>query len=68
VQRNFQFAPERLRRFHLLYYAVNKKGEYAGASLWRYVRPGRPARFAVHDGTSARLEECAWLLDGAAED
>ncbi len=68
VQRNFQFAPERLRRFHLLYYAVNKKGEYAGASLWRYVRPGHPARFAVHDGTSARLEECAWLLDGAAED
>ncbi|MFW6136942.1 MAG: N(4)-(beta-N-acetylglucosaminyl)-L-asparaginase [Candidatus Aminicenantaceae bacterium] len=56
-----RFWPERLDeqgrpRFQLNYYAVNKRGEYAGASMWS----GR--RFAVHDGTANRLEDSAYLF------
>jgi len=44
-----------LPRFGLNFYAINKKGEYGGASM----RSGR--RFAVHDGKENRFEPCAYL-------
>ncbi len=44
-------------RFGLSFYAVNKKGEYAAASMWK----GK--RFAVHDGKENRLRECAFLYE-----
>jgi len=42
--------------FQLNFYAVSKKGEYAGASMWS----GR--QFAVHDGTSNKLKDSAFLF------
>ena len=41
--------------FGLTFYAVAKDGRYGSASMWS------GAQFAVHDGTKARLEECAYL-------
>lgn len=42
-------------RFGLNFYAINKKGEYGGASMWS----GR--RFAAHDGKENKLKPCAYL-------
>jgi N4-(beta-N-acetylglucosaminyl)-L-asparaginase len=44
--------------FGLTYYAVNKKGEYAGASAYE------GARFAVCDANGPRVETCAYLFKG----
>ncbi len=41
--------------FGLTFYAVAKNGRYGSASMWS------GAKFAVHDGTNARLEKCAFL-------
>ena len=46
--------------FDVKFYCVSKDGEFAGASLWA------GARMAVHDGTSARLVDCASLYDDPA--
>ena len=45
-----------LPKFGLRFYAVNKKGEYGSASMWS------GGKFAVHDGSSSRLEEPAYLF------
>jgi N4-(beta-N-acetylglucosaminyl)-L-asparaginase len=51
----------RLRRddgkpdFNVSFYAINKKGEYGAASIFGI------AKFALHDGTSARLLDGAYL-------
>jgi N4-(beta-N-acetylglucosaminyl)-L-asparaginase len=42
--------------FHLLYYAVNKRGEFAGVSLYN----GR--QYAAHDGSENRLHDAAYLF------
>ena len=42
--------------FQLQYYAVNKKGEYAGACAYE------GSKFAVADSNGARLEDCAFLF------
>jgi N4-(beta-N-acetylglucosaminyl)-L-asparaginase len=42
--------------FQLQYYAVNKKGEYAGACAYE------GSKFAVADSNGARLEDCAYLF------
>ncbi len=42
--------------FQLQYYAVNKKGEYAGACAYE------GSKFAVADTNGVRLEECAYLF------
>jgi hypothetical protein len=39
------------------FYAVNKKGEYGAATLWK------GPKFAVHDGKEAKLIECAHLYE-----
>ena len=44
-------------RFQLTFYAVNKKGEVGGASLY-------PSRFAAYDGT-ASIRDTAFLFDRA---
>jgi N4-(beta-N-acetylglucosaminyl)-L-asparaginase len=64
VARNYNGDKKKLATFHLFFYAVNKDGEYGSASLWKntYARP-KPARFAVHDGTEARLENCKPFFD-----
>ncbi|NOR22171.1 MAG: asparaginase [Candidatus Aminicenantes bacterium] len=44
-----------LARFGLNFYAINKKGEYGGASMWS----GR--NFVVHDGKENKLRPIAYL-------
>lgn len=41
--------------FGLKFYVLNKRGEYAGISLWG------PTKFAVTDANGTRLEECVSL-------
>jgi len=43
--------------FDLNFYALNKKGEYGAASLWK------GSQYAVHDGKENRLRECAFLYE-----
>jgi len=50
--------------FGIKFYAVNKRGEYASSSMWSDPKNGKPAKFAVADGTGARHEECAFLYEG----
>jgi N4-(beta-N-acetylglucosaminyl)-L-asparaginase len=45
--------------FDLKYYAVNKRGEYAGASAYE------GGEFAVCDANGPRLEKCVYLFRGA---
>jgi len=65
VARNYNGDKTRLGRFHLLYYALNKDGAHGAASLWSHSARNRRATYAVHDGTSARLLECASLFEGS---
>lgn len=44
-----------LPTFDLNFYAINKNGKYASASMWK----GR--KFAVHDGKENKLKESAYL-------
>jgi N4-(beta-N-acetylglucosaminyl)-L-asparaginase len=44
-----------LPRFGLNFYAINKKGEYGGASMWS------GSKFAVHDGMENKLVDSAYL-------
>ncbi len=42
---------------NLTFYAINKRGEFGAASFY-------PHRFAVHDGTEAKILDTAHLFDG----
>jgi N4-(beta-N-acetylglucosaminyl)-L-asparaginase len=48
---------EELQKFNLNFYAVNKRGEYGAAALWSR------SRFALHDGTEARIVESDFLFE-----
>ena len=51
--------------FNINFYILNKKGEYAGVTM--YAPAPRGQRFAVCDEKGARLEACEPLLQGAPE-
>jgi N4-(beta-N-acetylglucosaminyl)-L-asparaginase len=68
VARNYKAFPDRLKRFHIQFYALNKNGEYGAASLWGKHVNGRPMQYAVHDGTKARLVPTTPLFEGAGGD
>jgi N4-(beta-N-acetylglucosaminyl)-L-asparaginase len=63
VVRNYKPFPDRLKKFHIQFYAVNKNGEYGASSLWGKHNDGRPMQFAVHDGTKARLVRTTPMFD-----
>ena len=48
---------EELRKFNINFYAVNKRGDYGGAVLWK------GGRFAVHDGKEAKIVESVYLFE-----
>ncbi len=48
--------------FNLRFYCLNKRGDYAGASMYGQIGNG-VARFAVNDGGDSRLEDCVALFD-----
>jgi N4-(beta-N-acetylglucosaminyl)-L-asparaginase len=68
VARNYKPFPERLKLFHIQFYAVNKNGEYGAGSLWEKHINGDPVQYAVHDGTQARLLPTTALFPGIGGD
>lgn len=52
---------DELRKFDINFYALNKKGEYGGATLWGLRDDGKRNSFALHDGKEARLIDCVAL-------
>ncbi|HEX2713249.1 MAG TPA: isoaspartyl peptidase/L-asparaginase, partial [Candidatus Acidoferrales bacterium] len=64
ILRNYNGDRTRLAQFYVVFYALNKDGVHGSASLWATTRNGRRFRYAVHDGTSARLLDCTPLLEG----
>ena len=46
-----------LAKFSISFYAVNKAGEFGSASLWS------GGKFAVHDGTQAKVVDAAFLYE-----
>jgi N4-(beta-N-acetylglucosaminyl)-L-asparaginase len=63
VVRNYKPFPNRLKRFHIQFYAVNKNGDYGAGSLWGKHNDGKPMQYAVHDGTKARLVRTTPMFD-----
>ena len=68
VTKNYKAFPERLKLFHLQFYAINKNGEYGASSLWGMHPDGRRVEYAVHDGTKARLLPTTPLFDKSGGD
>jgi N4-(beta-N-acetylglucosaminyl)-L-asparaginase len=50
-------GPDGRPTYQLEFYALNKRGETGSAALY-------PSRYAVHDGTAARVSDCAHLYPG----
>jgi N4-(beta-N-acetylglucosaminyl)-L-asparaginase len=50
--------------FSIAFYAVNKQGQYAGASMYSLGATGKRRQFSVADASGARKEETAFLFDG----
>jgi N4-(beta-N-acetylglucosaminyl)-L-asparaginase len=69
VAHNYRNDKKKLATFHIFFYALNKDGVHGAASLWRntYDR-SHHAVYAVHDGTQARLVDCAPLFDDVGGD
>ena len=64
VARNYNNDKKKLGTFHIYFYALNKDGVHGSASLWRNgYDPNKHARYAVHDGSEAKLVECAAYFD-----
>jgi N4-(beta-N-acetylglucosaminyl)-L-asparaginase len=68
VARNYKAFPERLKQFHIQFYALNKHGEYGAGSLWGKHPNGTQVRYAVHDGTKAQLLPTTPLFDEVGGD
>jgi N4-(beta-N-acetylglucosaminyl)-L-asparaginase len=67
VARNYNNDKKKLATFHIYFYALNKDGVHGSASLWRNgYDPNKRAKYAVHDGTEGRLEDCAAYFDEAS--
>ena len=66
VAHNYNDSIDKLRQFHLKFYAINKSGDYGGVALWQKDYNGKDnATFAVDDGNGPRLVDCAFLFGGA---
>jgi len=66
IARNYNNNMDKLRQFHIKFYALNKQGDFGSASLWQRDYNGKDnSNFAVHDGAGARLLDSAFLFGGA---
>lgn len=54
---------EKLDKFDIIFYALNKKGEFGSASLWKARPRGKPYQFCVCDARGARLVDTAFLME-----
>jgi N4-(beta-N-acetylglucosaminyl)-L-asparaginase len=50
-----------LKTIGVNFYAVNKQGAFGAATLWK------GSKFAVHDGKTARVVDCAYLYEGKSD-
>jgi len=66
IARNYNNDMSRLKFMDMSYYILRKDGAYAGVSLWSGA-PGKPRRFAVHDG-SKRFEVMVPLFKGESHE
>ncbi len=59
--------PAKLAEIDVNFYALNKKGEYAGAALWSHTVNSKGVKsrrkFAVDEGNGGKLVESAYLLE-----
>lgn len=67
IVRNYNKDMVRLRRFYVLFYALNKDGVHGSAALWQNSPRGRRHTYAVHDGTEPKLVECPYVFEGATD-
>ncbi len=65
VARNYNNDKKRLAKFYIVFYALNKDGAHGGAALWATTHSGHRFHYAVHDGTQAKLVECAAFFQGS---
>jgi len=63
IAHNYKNDKKKLKTFHIFFYALNKDGVHGAASLWSNLYDKRPAQYAVHDGTEARLAKCTPLFE-----
>ncbi len=49
-------------KFDVKFYAMNKKGEYGGASIWS------GGKYAVNDGSQSKLLPLAYLYEKSTKD
>jgi N4-(beta-N-acetylglucosaminyl)-L-asparaginase len=54
---------DKLRTFHIFFYALNKDGMHGSASLWANHYDNTPAQYAVDDGTGPHLMRCTPFFD-----
>ena len=50
--------------FGIRFYAVNKAGQYGGATMYSHNSTGKRRQFAVADSSGARMEDAAFLFEG----
>jgi N4-(beta-N-acetylglucosaminyl)-L-asparaginase len=69
IAHNYKNDKKKLSTFHIFFYAINKDGVHGAASLWKntYDR-SKHSSYAVHDGTSAKLMDCAPFFDDVGGD
>jgi N4-(beta-N-acetylglucosaminyl)-L-asparaginase len=63
IARNYKNDKKKLATFHIFFYALNKDGVHGAASLWNNAYSNKPATYAVHDGSEAKLMPCAPLFN-----
>jgi N4-(beta-N-acetylglucosaminyl)-L-asparaginase len=69
IAHNYKNDKKKLSTFHIFFYAINKDGVHGAASLWKntYDR-SKHSTYAVHDGTEAKLVDCAPLFEDIGGD
>jgi N4-(beta-N-acetylglucosaminyl)-L-asparaginase len=69
IAHNYKNDKKKLSTFHIFFYAINKDGVHGAASLWKntYDR-SKHSTYAVHDGTEAKLMDCAPFFDDIGGD
>lgn len=67
VAANYNNDKQKLQKFGITFYALNKNGEHGAANLWGYSVNSRGERkrgqYAVHDGKENKLHDVAYLYE-----
>lgn len=70
IARRYGNDLEKLKDIDVNFYALNKRGEYAGAAIWSHTVSGRGElrrrHFAADDGSGGKLVESAYLFERRA--